>query len=169
MLLLTAAPAPAYTVRKSYKKPGRVVLHRIQGSHYPVECPYAPCWLPGVLSAGPRVYRSPKTSGRQAILVRYTLQRWDGSRWVKQWQTGHLKMLPRGQRSLRMPRLNVLPTAARYQRVKTGIAWARPSGRTLGARIFLFNHKDDYFCDTIFTGDCWTGPGWIYLRSPGLL
>ena len=165
---LSNAAAGARVILVSKGRPGRVVTYRVQGSHYGVSCPYTTCWQPWVVGRGARVYRSPRTSGNQDILVRYILQRWDGSDWVFQSKKDHFGRVPRGYSYDRFPRLNFLPTRARYLRVLVAVAWARSSGGALGTRVFLLNRRAEYVCNTNFTSSCKTGPGWVWLVSPGL-
>lgn len=165
LLVAASGTAQAYKIKKTIKKPGEVTLYRVEGSHHPSQCPYGECWNPWIVQRGAVVGRSPKARGRQLVSIRYELQRWYNDSWNYQTHQTFFKYIPRGKKRIRMPRFDVVPTAANYMRVRVAIVWNK-GHRTLGARLYVFNQQSDYVCVTQFENFCATGPGWIWVRAP---
>jgi hypothetical protein len=166
--VLLAAPAGAVT--QSYKgKPGAWSLSKVQGSHYNLcERQVYTCFDAWVVGSGPVVYRSPAWRGAQVVGAVYTLSRWDTTtrRWVTQATKTHLVSF--GDRnSIRLPRVDFIPTHAGHLRVGIFVGWSTPSDRTLGTRGAVYDDSRDYWCNTRFSSFCRVGDGWVWLRAPG--
>jgi hypothetical protein len=166
LLTAVAGPASAYTVHSRGSYPGRIAVHRVQGSHADT-CPGMrfPCFNPWVRADGPIVHRSPATTGRQLIVVSYVLQIWNGSAWVNHAQRNHSAVLASGYDRIRMPNVDFTPTRGDYFRLNVGVAWSNEADtRTYGMRWLVFDAAGDYECYTQFP--CQAGPGWVRLRTP---
>lgn len=166
----TSAPASAYTWVDTQGRPGFVQLSKAQGVHIRQCSTYAyyTCRMaPGIHVPAQRVNRSPRTSGRQDLGVAIVIQRYEGDRWVRQTSRTWYGRIPAGVRSIRMPEWTVLPNRVNYLRVQVAVAWARPAGGALGARMITMNQLGDYECATTLR-PCEAGPGWLFIREPGV-
>ena len=165
-LAATSKPADAYTVTNS-GRPGSVEAYKIQGTHFnSCQSMGYECWTPWVTGTGPIVYRSPATTGNQAIVVVYDLYKWSNGSWTKQSTRNHTRTLSAGYSKIQMPRPDFLPNSgAGYFRVMTTVGWGNSSGQTLGIKVLDYNESGDYSCNTRFTSAC-SSSDWVYLKSP---
>jgi hypothetical protein len=165
-LLWTASPS-AYTQTTS-GRPGGVYAYQVQGSHYNAcEGKLYTCFVPWVVGSGPVVYRSHARVGRQVISVVYQLQWWNGSAWANWSQKTHQRYLNAGYSSIRMPRIDFLPTRGGYFKMLIFVGWGEPTAsRPFGTRLLNYNQSRDYVCNTRFP--CSAADGSVYLRSPGV-
>lgn len=163
---LRSAPTKSFTYTGS-GRPGGLTVYRVQGTHLRPCGAWYCAWNPVVSIPGPMIYRSPATSGAQSVLVRYVVQRWDSSfGWSNLIVKDQFDSIWAGHPSTRVPQQTWYPTKAGYLRVFMIFAWAS-GGTSLGGRTVSMVHQGDYECATRMQ-TCFTGPGYVFLRSPGL-
>lgn len=154
----------AYTPTGISGKPGKVVVSKVVGSHYPGQTSWGTVWSLWLSDSGTTVYRSPATTGAQKVASQYTIYRWNGSRWAAVTSTQMMvHTIPAGVNAVKMPLLSVQPTSPiGYYRVVQTIIWTTSNGSTLlGSFTADMNQNSDYQCNTLF--QCFIKNGSIYL------
>ena len=168
MLVALAAaskPADAYT-QATGGRAGSVTTYKIEGTHLnPCAAMSYSCYAPYVRSAGPLVYRSPATTGKQLIGLQYELAKWNGSNWVVHSTKTYARYLQAGNSWIRMDGHEFQLNSPGYYRVKLSITWQTPTNQYLGHRIRLSDQPGDYYCNTQWTDRCNASNGWLELNG----
>jgi hypothetical protein len=160
-VLTSARPADAWYRANALRRPGPVA----------VPTPFVVDEYDGFVlhlhwrtHQGPLVYRSPATRGPQTVMAIYTIQDWTPSfGWTNTTrQVTQVYTIPRGQRAVRLPKLDLAPTNTRgYFRVQYAIAWSNArTGASLGGSLIMPNLATDHTCETL-SRPCVTGAGFI--------
>ena len=150
MVVLGSAPvskAHAWTYGASTGRPGSVILPTIYVGDLLMPWGLRQFTLYG--STGPLAYRSPATTGAQAVAARYVVEKWNGSAWVMTTQTGVLTgTIAAGQRAYRFAAPYIQPVASRgYFRITYIFAWSA-NGVGLGGTSVMGNLTSDHVCVT---------------------
>jgi hypothetical protein len=151
MVVLGSAPvskARAWTYNASTGRPGSVIVPTIYVGDLLMPWGLRQFTLYG--STGPLVYRSPATTGAQAVAARYVVEKWNGYAWVMTTQTGMLSgTIAAGQTApYRFAAPYIQPVATRgYFRVSYIFAWSA-NGVGLGGTKVIGNLTSDHGCVT---------------------
>jgi hypothetical protein len=161
MALGLAAPASATSWVASAGRPGPVAPVVAQGvtTYYRVPGALYGSQVRAIQVNGPRVYRSPATSGAQTVTYTFNISRWTGSTWVvvaQGWSSS--ATIPQGVSSVAFAAQIVRTSVVGYYRVMMGFGWRSANGATVGTSILQYSQAGDYQCRI---GGCATGPGWI--------
>lgn len=165
-----AAPPPAsdgtrIATTRTTGKPGKVVtLRKVEGSHSWDGF----TWSPWVRQYGATVTRSPANQKAQRVCVTYGLNIWNGSSWWRQATRTGCTTIRAGASRVQLPRFDVAGlTRGNHFRMLHGYGWYNArTGKRLGTRQVFMNRQLEYVCNTIIS-TCYTGPGWVCVRSPG--
>jgi hypothetical protein len=147
-VLSGATPAHAWVSGGTAGRPGAVYLNRVEALDlYIGSYPNTHQQLT-FLSNGPTVYRSPSTTGAQDLTITYSIQHWDGYKWVQVTQQLSRSRIAAGYQAVRMPNLYVMPVVARgYFRVVEFIQWYS-NGTLVAAHVILPSTTADHACIT---------------------
>jgi hypothetical protein len=148
--LIAPDEAHAWYYATAGQRPGAVSVPQVWAVDDGQYTTYGP-YLTIRSNGGPVVYRSPATSGAQDVMGQYTIQYWNGSRWVNltsQWTPAY--RIPAGYRWVRLPALHRSPTTQRgHFRVVWSFAWVNANtGAALGRTAILPNTTADFRCYT---------------------
>ncbi|MEO5887567.1 MAG: hypothetical protein ABIQ77_07885 [Anaerolineales bacterium] len=172
---LPAGKAHAWTYMNPVARPGRVYVPTtitVQDIRFActtdrngiTSCNYA-----YTLSSptGPVIYRSPASTGAQAVAAQYQMEQWDGSKWVAISRQGpFIGQIGSLQNYYTFPAPSLSPVGAGrgYYRVTWTFAWSTTTGVSLGGVSVVPNLATDHACATIYRL-CQTFPG--YVRTGG--
>ena len=101
-------------------------------------------------NAGPIVSRSPAAGGPQTVGAIYSVEKWDGVRWVTVVKSAAIvRTISATQTNIRFPAAYLQPTSARgYFRVSWAFAWTSSTGVSLGAVVVNSDRINDHICVT---------------------
>lgn len=115
----------------------------------------------------PYIYRSPATSGEQAVMGIYLVERWNGSQWyVASRQNTGAYTIGAGQRGVYLPRLWRSPGGNQlfnrgYFKVQLVLAWAA-NGSGVGGTTLNPNRVGDLRCQNMVR-PCSASAQWVRL------
>lgn len=162
-----AAPAASAFTWDNYGTPGSTTPYQAIGTHLSVPCGYgggSGCFQPGIIVQGPKVRRSPATSGDQIVQVTYVVYRWSNG-WYPEITESVSRVIPAGYSSVQFPNRTWLPNTGREKRVGFAVQWFNARGRYVGGQNIHFVHAGDYRCETRFNG-CTVYPGYVNIVQP---
>ncbi len=154
---VSAAPASAATVQNRSGYTGSITLKGAMtiGQDqmvYNTCCSYV---LKRFTNAGFTAYPTTAFSGRQTISAMYGLQRWNGSSWVIERQSGTYSGTVSPGGSLSFPAVTLESSNRTGQfpyRIVISVMWTRTyAGTTLGGENVVSNRLADNVCSTRFT------------------
>ncbi len=137
---------------------GKATIYKVNGTLYNN-------LKPQLYDAGTVVYRMAGYSGSQTVRNYYEIWRYNGTKWVKFYTTPvKSKTIAAGSSSVRMPKLNVLPSQyANYYYIVQKIEWRSPLGAIIGHYTAKMDQAVDYKCTNVPPHKCSVGNGYIYL------
>lgn len=166
---LPAGKAHAWTYMNRVARPGEVRVPTITVQDLRLSCTtdrngITICNYAYILSSptGPVIYRSPASTGAQAVAAQYQMEQWDGSKWVaikRQSFSGQIGSL-QNYYTFPAPYFSPVGAGRGIYRVTWAFAWSTTTAVSLGGVAVVPNLATDHACATIYRL-CQTFPGYV--------
>lgn len=144
---LTASPASAWQYNGSVGSPGAVTA--TAAVNFGILNQGSANALTIYGDRGPTVRRSPATTGRQNVSIRYSVQVYTANGWTEVAGQVSSATIPAGISRIAMPAPYVIPTSGvnHYYRVLEAFAWyGAATGRLLGFTVIIPTAVSDHVC-----------------------